>query len=356
AAAEEAAARPEETKVVGTGAEEAAARPDETKVVDTAAEDAAARPDETKVVDTAAEDAAARPDETKVVDTAAEDAAARPDETKVVDTAAEDAAARPDETKVVDTAAEDAAATEQPAGERTDAPVDEGASPDTVDDAATTEQPAETRADERDSTDTTDTTPPELHPERSGAEPGHGYERFVNYPRDQLAATEPVQRGAVRALPRRRPGATSPFDVESSPAVRSAFEVRRAVQDGETISELTFVVDVRGIEGPVTPDRAEHDLRWRERAWHQLEAGAGFWNSLNLRLPPTAEQQAAGQPGDLVRFRFEQPNETNVVHHVVWMNRVAPVGFDAEAARTVDQQHWHPDQPVAFSAHENGHM
>src|SRR5690606_34291888 len=86
----------------------------------------------------------------------------------------EDAAARPDETKVVDTAAEDAAAaTEQPAGERTDAPVDEGASPDTVDDAATTEQPAETRADERDSTDTTDTTPPELHPERSGAEPGH---------------------------------------------------------------------------------------------------------------------------------------------------------------------------------------
>src|SRR5690606_865228 len=59
------------------------------------------------------------------------------------------AAATPDETEVVDTAAEDAAATEQPAGERTDAPVDEGASPDTVDDAATTEQPAQTRSDGR---------------------------------------------------------------------------------------------------------------------------------------------------------------------------------------------------------------
>ncbi|WP_143025304.1 scabin-related ADP-ribosyltransferase [Actinokineospora alba] len=161
--------------------------------------------------------------------------------------------------------------------------------------------------------------------------------------RGALDVAVPRLRERVRVVPRFDPvpveGGPEEFVARPRPGQRSAFDVRRAVQDGVPTTEVTVVVEIDG--GGV------HDERVRASVLRVAQEGVDrYLNAANLELPN----------GDVVRFRLVAAVEGGrPAHHQV---RLLPTGagLDAAAVALIDQTTWHPDQPPEFGAHEFAHM
>ncbi|MFI9005944.1 hypothetical protein ACIGNX_01765 [Actinosynnema sp. NPDC053489] len=137
------------------------------------------------------------------------------------------------------------------------------------------------------------------------------------YPRDQLDQATPVQRGRVHVAP----GWPAP--------VRSAFEVRRAKQGGDSVVEITVAVDL-------DPD-GRYDDATKQAVMRDAQLAVDeFYNRPDLRLPN----------GDLLRFRITPKPADGPAHHVVAL----------DPDHEIDQNHWRPGQLAAHTAHEFGHM
>ncbi|MGX7828845.1 protein-glutamine glutaminase family protein [Actinokineospora sp. 24-640] len=136
--------------------------------------------------------------------------------------------------------------------------------------------------------------------------------RGTGHDRSVLADAPAHQRGRVRQLP-------GVPEVE-----RSAFEVRRGVADGRTITEVTVVLAIEA--DPATRDRVLRDAR--------------------LGVDTYVNRPGAELPGgDLLRVRLVAAGPGDRPHHTI---RVT----DGPVTRT----HWRTGLPPAVYAHEVGHM